>query len=123
MAASPTVAATTPAWPERWVPHAPTKHQQALLALEFYAERDRPIECLYGGSAGGGKTQGLLMAALQYVDVPGYAAMIFRKTYSDLALPGAIMARSKEWLTGRVTRTLTAIVRHLADPGVASAGL
>jgi len=40
------------------------------------------------------------MAALQYVDTPGYAAMIFRRTYVDLALPGAIMDRSKAWLSG-----------------------
>lgn len=40
------------------------------------------------------------MAALQYVDTPGYAAMIFRRTYADLSLPGAIMDRSKEWLSG-----------------------
>jgi len=39
------------------------------------------------------------MGALEYVDVPGYAAIIFRRTFADLALPGAIMARSKEWLT------------------------
>jgi len=40
----------------------------------------------------------LLMAALQYVDVPFYAALIVRSTYKDLSLPDAIMSRSKEWL-------------------------
>jgi len=40
------------------------------------------------------------MAALQYVDIPGYAALILRRTYADLSLPEAIMARSKEWLSG-----------------------
>jgi hypothetical protein len=44
------------------------------------------------------------MAALQYVDVPGYAALILRKTYKDLALAGAIMDRSHEWL--RETRAI-----------------
>jgi hypothetical protein len=38
------------------------------------------------------------MAALQYVDVPGYAAVLFRRTYTDLSLPGAIMSRAQEWL-------------------------
>lgn len=38
------------------------------------------------------------MAALQYVDVPGYAALLLRRTYSDLALPGALMDRAHEWL-------------------------
>jgi predicted phage terminase large subunit-like protein len=38
------------------------------------------------------------MGALQYVDIPGYSAILFRKTYSDLALPGALISMSKEWL-------------------------
>ena len=38
------------------------------------------------------------MAALEYVDVPDYAAIIFRRSFTDLALPGAIMSRSKRWL-------------------------
>lgn len=57
-------------------------------------------EVLYGGAAGGGKSEALLMAALQYVDQPGYAAIIFRRTYADLALPGALMDRADEWLSG-----------------------
>jgi hypothetical protein len=38
------------------------------------------------------------MAALQYVEVPGYTAILFRRTYQDLALPGALMDRAGEWL-------------------------
>ena len=57
-----------------------------------------PAEVFYGGAAGGGKSDWILMGALEYVDVPGYAAIIFRRTFTDLALPGAIMARSHEWL-------------------------
>ena len=38
------------------------------------------------------------MAALQYVDVPQYSAIIFRRTYTDLDLPGNIMDRAKAWL-------------------------
>ena len=45
-------------------------------------------EILYGGAAGG-KVQ--LMAALQFVDIPGYSAILFRKTYADLSLPGALI--------------------------------
>ncbi len=61
-------------------------------------------EALYGGAAGGGKSEALLMAALQFVDVPGYAALVLRRSYADLALPGAIMDRSKEWLRGTAAR-------------------
>lgn len=38
------------------------------------------------------------MAALQYVDVPGYSAILFRKTFADLSLPGALIDMSKQWL-------------------------
>lgn len=40
------------------------------------------------------------MAALQYVTIPSYSAILFRRTFRDLALPGALMDRSKEWLSG-----------------------
>jgi predicted phage terminase large subunit-like protein len=77
----------------RWIPHCPTPKQAYFLTLPHR-------EALFGGAAGGGKSDSLLMAALQYVDTPGYAAMIFRRTYADLSLPGAIMDRSKDWLSG-----------------------
>ena len=60
--------------------------------------RTYSIEALFGGAAGGGKSSALLMAALQYVDVPGYSAILFRKTYADLALPGALMDRFRSWI-------------------------
>lgn len=40
------------------------------------------------------------MGAAQYVDVPGYKAIIFRRTFMDLALPGALIDRSKQWWSG-----------------------
>ncbi len=62
------------------------------------------LEVLFGGSAGGGKSDALLAAALQYVHIPDYAAILFRRTYSDLALPGALMDRAHEWLQGTSAR-------------------
>ena len=73
------------------VPHWPEPPQEAFLWLDN-------LEAFYGGAAGGGKSDALLMAALQYVHVPGYAALLLRKSYADLALPGAIMDRSRDWL-------------------------
>lgn len=55
-------------------------------------------ELFYGGAAGGGKSEMLLAGALQYVDVPDYAAILFRRSYTDLALPGALMDRAHQWL-------------------------
>lgn len=40
------------------------------------------------------------MAGLQFVMVPGYSAILFRRTFADLKLPGALIDRSREWLTG-----------------------
>ena len=60
--------------------------------------RSYALEGLFGGAAGGGKSSALLMSALQYVDVPGYSAILFRRTYADLALPGALMDRFRGWV-------------------------
>ena len=74
--------------------HEPYERQQLFLDL-----RDEK-EAFYGGAAGGGKSDALLMAALEYVHVPGYAALLLRKTYVDLARPEAIMDRAHKWLKG-----------------------
>lgn len=57
-------------------------------------------EVLFGGAAGGGKSDWLLRSALQYVDVPGYAALILRSTVASLSLAGGLIPRSQEWLAG-----------------------
>jgi len=62
------------------------------------------IEAFYGGAAGGGKSDALLMAALMYVDIPGYNAILFRRTYAELTLPEALMDRAFEWLGGTDAR-------------------
>lgn len=74
-----------------YMPHMPTPKQRAFLSLPNR-------EALYGGAAGGGKSDALLMGALQYVDIPFFKAIIFRRTLTDLRLPGALLDRSAEWL-------------------------
>lgn len=41
-------------------------------------------EALYGGAAGGGKSEALVMEALRQVHIPHYKALILRKTYPQL---------------------------------------
>ena len=74
-------------------PEEPSITQKVFL-------RTYAMEALFGGAAGGGKSSALLMAAMQYVDVPNYSAILFRRTYADLALPGALMDRFKTWIDG-----------------------
>lgn len=74
-----------------YCPEEPSITQKVFL-------RSNATEALFGGAAGGGKSSALLMSALQYVDVPGYTAILFRRTYADLALPGALMDRFMDWI-------------------------
>lgn len=82
---------------EPYVKHIPHPKQQLFMNLKAQ-------EAMFGGAAGGGKSDALLMAALQYVDVPGYSALILRRTWADLILPGAIMDRAEQWLSGTPAR-------------------
>lgn len=83
----------TPKW-TRYIPHSPHPTQRVFLLL------DHVLEAFFGGAAGGGKSDALLMAALQYVDVPGYNAILFRRTFQDLSLPGSLLDRARDWLQG-----------------------
>lgn len=87
--------------PRKWIPHEPTPRQELFLQL-------KELEAFYGGAAGGGKSDALLMGGLQYVDIPGYAAIIFRRTFADLKLPEALMARAHEWLDGTEAKWVAA---------------
>lgn len=84
-------------FPNDFCPHKPTERQSEFLKLDC-------LEAFFGGAAGGGKSVALLMGALQYVDVPGYAALILRKDTQRLALPGGLIPRSHEWFNGKKVR-------------------
>jgi predicted phage terminase large subunit-like protein len=75
----------------RYIKHRPTPRQAAFLLLPH-------LEAFYGGAVGGGKSEALLMAALQYVDVPGYHGVIVRDSFAALEEAGALLRRSREWL-------------------------
>ena len=76
-----------------YAPHQPSLKQRAFLELDA-------AEALYGGAAGGGKSDALIMAALQYIDRPGYAALLMRKQEVDLKKEGAILDRATKWFEG-----------------------
>lgn len=51
------------------------------------------FECLYGGAAGGGKSDALLAEALRQVDIKNYRGIIFRDTVPQLE---ALISRSQD---------------------------
>ena len=82
----------------RWIPRdnglrLSTKQLQFLLLPDF--------EAFYGGAAGGGKSDALLMGAVMFCHIPGYAAILFRKTLRDHQLPEGLIPRAHEWWSGK----------------------
>lgn len=76
----------------RWCPHDP--HPKQKLFIDDMETR----EILFGGAAGGGKTDALLAAALTHVNVPNYSAIIFRRSFPQLNAADGLIDRSRQWL-------------------------
>lgn len=80
-----------------------TPRTNRFIPIELHAKQkvflllNDILEVLFGGAAGPGKSWGLLAAAAQFVDVPNYSALLLRRSYKDLALPGALMDISHQW--------------------------
>ncbi|MBM6977915.1 phage terminase large subunit, partial [Intestinimonas butyriciproducens] len=68
---------TTSPGTERSVLWTPQPKQAAFLRRGEY-------EGLYGGAAGGGKSEALVMEALRQVHIPHYKGLILRKTFPEL---------------------------------------
>ena len=83
-----------------YVPHWPTGPQAKFLGSHVTSGADpaNVFEALYGGAAGGGKSDALLMSAAQYAwKHPEFAGVCLRRSYAELAQPGALMDRAMRW--------------------------
>jgi hypothetical protein len=67
--------AQAPKAKRQWTPHKGP--QTDFLACSAF-------EAGFGGAAGPGKSEALLVAALRYIDRPDYRAILFRRTYPEL---------------------------------------
>ena len=77
----------------KYIKEKPLPKQEAFLWLTT-------LDAFYGGAVAGGKSSALLSAALQYVDCPDYNAILIREDYQVLSLPGGLIDRSFDWLSG-----------------------
>ena len=85
-----------------FIPHWPLPNQATFLSLHQQHEGKGVYQSLYGGAAGGGKSDALLMGAAQYAwKHPEFAGVMFRRTHTDLAQPGALLDRAMEWWVPR----------------------
>ena len=90
-----------------FIPHTPLPAQALFLGSHQASawrdgSRKKVFRALYGGAAGGGKSDALLMGAAQYAwSNPAFAGICFRRTFVDLAMPGALLDRAHEWWTPR----------------------
>lgn len=81
-----------------FIPQWPTPLQARFLSIHQTHHADGVFECLFGGAAGPGKSSALLMAAAQYAwKHSEFSAVLFRRSHTDLAQPGALMDRAMEW--------------------------
>lgn len=76
--------------PTRWQPWPGPQ-------TDFHLEYDKEVyETLFGGTKGPGKTDCILREGLRQIHIPGYRAIIFRRTYPRL---GEIIDRSFRYFT------------------------
>lgn len=81
----------------KYCPHNPWPKQRFVLNLSAR-------EIFFGGAKGPGKTDLILMSALRFVHVPGYAALFLRVSTKEAKQANSIMDRLMQWTAGKDAR-------------------
>lgn len=82
-----------------YVPHFPLPAQAIFLGAHLFAPPEKRVfEALYGGAAGGGKSDALLMGAAQTAwGYPGSASVLVRRTFKMLTKADSLLTRALKW--------------------------
>jgi len=102
--------------PREFCPEVATYKQFAFLAAPHR-------EVFFGGAAGPGKSSGLLMGALRFSHVPGFRALLLRRTFPQLN--ESLIARSLQWMGPATAKGLVqwnASAKKFTFPSGASIG-
>lgn len=99
----------------------------SLIPVELHPKQreffdDDRKEILFGGAAGGGKSVAQLASALKFVHVPGYAALLIRRSYSHLSQAGGLIPLSREWLAGKAVYSAATFTWRFPSGGTLTFG-
>lgn len=77
----------------------PTARRQThRMVVDVEQVPAEPVQCITVDGASHLYLAGRGMIPTHNCDVPGYSALLLRRTWPDLILPGAILDRAREWL-------------------------
>jgi phage terminase large subunit-like protein len=82
----------------RYLPHFPHPKQLAAIAVsEGHDDKTGPFEMLFGGAAGGGKSDWILQSVAERAVWPHYRGVILRRTHAEMMKSGAVLSRAMRW--------------------------